>query len=430
MIWLPKDENHVSVSLRFAAMRSQVFVGFLKAGFSALLLSLKEAPEDVILKQTQVTPAIVGRVATPSVFGRFTRHALLAAGCAFVLAGCNVEAQKSSLDSAAVQPQQKKAKENQSAKAPEPVQVASKVDASDAGRALGYDKTGKPYTVSGKLYVPKEQTGYTATGLASWYGVGFHGRETANGEVFNRESVTVAHPTLPLPSYVRVTNVLNGRSIIARVNDRGPFKGNRLVDVSEQVAIGLNFKHLGTTRLKVDYIGRAPVNVDDSAMLQATLRVDGTSAQLGGRGVATQVAKIAPSERAAAFTQDPFGEESRSGFDRADAGAAPAQAQLEVVPLPPQRPVSMGEASFKPQFEGVKMLEKPALVEKSSDVTSSAVAVSGEESAKELLPSRIPLPPVRPAGLGNDTPSERTAAFDAPVSAQPVGGFRQMVVSR
>jgi len=78
----------------------------------------------------------------------------------------------------------------------------------------------------------------------------------------------------------------------------------------------------------------------------------------------------------------------------------------------------------------VKMLEKPALVEKSSDVTSSAVAVSGEESAKELLPSRIPLPPVRPAGLGNDTPSERTAAFDAPVSAQPVGGFRQMVVSR
>jgi len=399
---------------------------------------VREASEDVILKQNQVTAAKSGQAVSQSVLGRFTFHALLAAGCALALAGCNVEAQKSSLDSAAVQPQQKKTKEIQSSKAPEPVQTVSKDDAFDAGRALGYDKTGKPYTVSGKLYVPKEQTGYTATGLASWYGVGFHGRETANGELFNRDSVTVAHPTLPLPSYVRVTNVLNGRSIIARVNDRGPFKGNRLVDVSEQVAIGLNFKHLGTTRLKVDYIGRAPVNVDDSAMLQATLRVDGTAAQLGGRGVASQVAKVAPSERAAAFTQDPFGEESRSGFDRADMGAAsaptsaPAQAALEVVPVPPQRPVSMGEASFKPHFEGLKMLEKPAVAEKSSDARSTPVtaSASSEESAADALPSRIPLPPVRPVGLGDDTPSERTAAFDKPVGSQPVGGFRQMVVSR
>ena len=79
----------------------------------------------------------------------------------------------------------------------------------------GYDMVGKPYTVAGKLYVPREDKNYSAVGTASWYGPSFHGRMTANGEVFDRESISVAHPTMPLPSYVRVTNTLNGRSMIA-----------------------------------------------------------------------------------------------------------------------------------------------------------------------------------------------------------------------
>ena len=390
---------------------------------------MREAPEDVILNKTQVTSAELGRiVAKKSVLGRFPMNFIMAAGCALALAGCNVEAQKASLESAAVQPQSQKNKDNQSSKSPAPVQAAAKDDTSDAGHSVGYDKTGKPYTVSGKLYVPKEQKGYTATGLASWYGVGFHGRETANGEVFNRDSVTVAHPTLPLPSYVRVTNVLNGRSIIARVNDRGPFKGNRLVDVSEQVAIGLNFKHLGTTRLKVDYIGRAPVNVDDSAMLQATLRVDGTAAQLGGRGVASQVAVVAPSERAAAFTQDPFGEESRTGFDRAEVSTTAALVARDVVPLPPQRPFSVGDTSFKPHFEGLKMLDKPAVADKAA--VSAAVASIADAETGEALPTRIPLPPVRPVGLGEDVAAERTASFDKPAAPPQMSGFRPLVMTR
>jgi rare lipoprotein A len=163
-------------------------------------------------------------------------------------------------------------------------QTFNKSEPESLPKGVGYNKTGKPYTVAGKLYVPREEKGYSATGLASWYGTSFHGRETANGEVFDRNSISIAHPTMPLPSYVRVTNVLNGRSIIARVNDRGPFHGNRLVDVSEKVAIGLNFKHLGTARLKVDYIGRAPVSTDDTAMLLASLRTDGAPAQLGRAG--------------------------------------------------------------------------------------------------------------------------------------------------
>ena len=382
------------------------------------------------MKNTQVTTASFGQIESrKSVSGRFPLSFLMAAGCALALAGCNVEAQKGALESAAVQPHSQKSKDIQVAKSQAPVQAAAKDDAAETARSVGYDKTGKPYTVSGKLYVPKEQNGYTATGLASWYGVGFQGRETANGEVFNRDSVTVAHPTLPLPSYVRVTNVLNGRSIVARVNDRGPFKGNRLVDVSEQVAIGLNFKHLGTTRLKVDYIGRAPVNVDDSAMLQATLRVDGTPAQLGGRGVvASQVAVAAPSDRAAAFTQDPFGAESRSGFDRAEVSTAASAVAREVVPLPPQRPFSVGDTSFKPHFEGLKLLDKAAVVDKTA-VSAPAVGGVADETV-EALPVRVPLPPVRPVGLGEDVVPERTASFEKPGSTPQLSVLRPVVMTR
>ena len=158
----------------------------------------------------------------------------------------------------------------------------------------GYDMVGKPYTVGGKLYVPKEVKGYSATGTASWYGPQFHGRLTANGEVFDRDSVSIAHPTMPLPSYVRITNTLNGRSIIARANDRGPYHDDRLVDVSEQVATSLGFKYLGTARVRVDYLGRAPMEGDDDAMLLATLSDNWRPAQLGrGFPQKTQVASTA-----------------------------------------------------------------------------------------------------------------------------------------
>ena len=87
----------------------------------------------------------------------------------------------------------------------------------------GVYRVGKPYTVAGRVYVPEENTNYSAVGLASWYGDDFHGRYTANGEIFDMTSISAAHPTLPLPSYVRVTNLANNRSIVVRVNDRGPY---------------------------------------------------------------------------------------------------------------------------------------------------------------------------------------------------------------
>ena len=91
----------------------------------------------------------------------------------------------------------------------------------------GTYRVGKPYMVAGRVYVPEENVNYREEGLASWYGDDFHGRLTANGEVFDMASLTAAHPTLPMPCYARVTNLANGKSLIVRVNDRGPYHGNR-----------------------------------------------------------------------------------------------------------------------------------------------------------------------------------------------------------
>jgi rare lipoprotein A len=154
--------------------------------------------------------------------------------------------------------------------------VAASARAVDPGQPVpkggGVYRIGKPYEVAGRLYVPEENINYSAVGLASWYGNDFHGRYTANGEIFDMNSISAAHPTLPLPSYVRVTNLANHRSIIVRVNDRGPYVGDRLIDVSVKTAELLGFYGHGVTRVKVDYVGRAPLEGSDDRKLVATLR--------------------------------------------------------------------------------------------------------------------------------------------------------------
>ena len=120
----------------------------------------------------------------------------------------------------------------------------------------GVYRVGAPYMVAGRIYVPEENPHYRADGLASWYGDDFHGRVTANGEIFDLDGITAAHPTLPLPSYARVTNLSNGRSLIVRVNDRGPYHGNRIIDVSKRAAHLLGF-HSQRHRLGAGRICRA-----------------------------------------------------------------------------------------------------------------------------------------------------------------------------
>src|SRR6476469_4156184 len=136
----------------------------------------------------------------------------------------------------------------------------------------GTYRVGKPYTVAGRVYVPEEDVNDREEGMASWYGDDFHGRLTANGEVFDMASLTAAHPTLPMPCYARVTNLSNGKSLIVRVNDRGPYHGNRLIDVSNKAAELLEFKGNGVARVRVEYVARAPLEGSDDRQLLATLR--------------------------------------------------------------------------------------------------------------------------------------------------------------
>jgi rare lipoprotein A len=164
--------------------------------------------------------------------------------------------------------------------------VASSARAVQPGEPVpkggGVYRVGKPYTVAGRIYTPDEDNQYSAVGLASWYGDDFHGRYTANGEIFDMNAISAASPTLPLPSYARVTNLNNHRSIVVRVNDRGPYVGNRLIDVSVQTAKLLGFYGQGVTKVKVEYVGRAPLKGSDDRKLAATLRdhVPGSGVQV------------------------------------------------------------------------------------------------------------------------------------------------------
>lgn len=124
--------------------------------------------------------------------------------------------------------------------------------------------TGQPYEVSGVRYTPREDPHYDRVGMASWYGELFHGRRTANGEIYDMERLSAASPTLPLPVYVRVTNLANNRSLVLRVNDRGPYASSRIMDVSRRAAELLDFRSNGTTQVRVQYLGPAPLNGDDS----------------------------------------------------------------------------------------------------------------------------------------------------------------------
>jgi rare lipoprotein A len=184
----------------------------------------------------------------------------------------------------------------------------------------GVYRVGKPYTIAGREYVPQEDINYSAVGMASWYGDDFHGRYTANGEVFDMNSISAAHKTLPLPSYVRVTNLANHRSIVVRVNDRGPYVGDRVIDLSVKSAQLLGFYGHGLAKVKVDYVGRAPLAGSDDLKLAGTLR-EGVPA-------------VAPVMVAA-----------NKSFAPAYFDARPMTQLGSKVPPPPERPYRLGEGA-------------------------------------------------------------------------------------
>jgi rare lipoprotein A len=243
----------------------------------------------------------------------------------------------------------------------------------------GTYRVGNPYVVAGRTYVPEENNGYLAEGLASWYGDAFHGRQTANGEVFDMHSLSAAHPTLPLPSYVRVTNLRNKRSIIVRVNDRGPYHADRVIDLSVRAAKLLGFHENGVARVRVEYVGRASLTGSDDTKLAATLR-HGTPAP-------------APSEVRVASAK-PFIPEY---FDPTPISRGP-------VPTPPERPYELGQD------------EPPARVARRAPEVS---AVARAPAPRPQLATATPQPtaaPNRPAAV------ETMASFDSrfgPAAAMP-----------
>ncbi len=193
----------------------------------------------------------------------------------------------------------------------------------------GYYRVGKPYTVAGREYTPAHDPNYSAEGIASWYGDQFHGRLTANGEVFDKESISAAHTTMPIPSYARVTNLANRRSIIVRVNDRGPFHSNRVIDLSQRTADMLGFRHNGVARVRVEYVGPANLRGSDDVKLASTLRHDGNPAP-------------APSAVMVA-SGGPF-------VPPAQQASLPGRRMMVAdVPEPPERPFDLGRYPQSPQ---------------------------------------------------------------------------------
>ena len=160
----------------------------------------------------------------------------------------------------------------------------------------GRYQIGKPYTIRGKKYYPKLDPNLRQSGLASWYGPNFHGRLTANGEVYDQYGLSAAHPTMPLPSYAKVTNLENGSSVTVRVNDRGPFSKNRVIDLSARAAQLLGYTKQGVAKVKVEYAGKAPLHGLDEKTLIASYnpgRVNqNTIPALPGRDVVLAQAEV------------------------------------------------------------------------------------------------------------------------------------------
>src|SRR5476651_1830490 len=235
----------------------------------------------------------------------------------------------------------------------------------------GVYRVGKPYTIGGHEYVPQEDINYSEVGMASWYGDDFHGRYTANGEIFDMNSISAAHKTLPLPSYVRVTNLANHRSLVVRVNDRGPYVGDRVIDLSVKSAQLLGFHGHGLAKVKVDYVGRAPLAGSDDLKLAGTLR----------EGV--------PASSSMAAANKPF---APAFFD-----ARPMTQVAGKAPTPPERPYRLGEGAREvPGEMETKVASQGTAKAPTTELAAAARPHPAETVTRKPFESR-PLEPAEPA---------------------------------
>lgn len=245
---------------------------------------------------------------------------------------------------------------------------------------------GKPYVVKGKTFVPKDNPGYDKVGIASWYGDAFHGRMTANGELYDKTHLSAAHPTLPLPSYARVTNTANGSSVIVRINDRGPFHQGRLIDLSRKTADMLDLAHSGTGEVRVQYVGPARMDGHDMPYLMASY------IPKGGQGPV-----VDPAGQIATGVMVASGAPVAPSFQTALSGSTP----------------STGGA--------VQTLDAQRAAQEF--MTASATAADFV-----LLPELGPLPNLRPQGLAAYGKSSLVSAYDASQTSRASLAFDAVLV--
>jgi rare lipoprotein A len=233
----------------------------------------------------------------------------------------------------------------------------------------GRYSVGKPYVINGRTYYPSENADYRGEGVASWYGPDFHGRQTANGEVFDMYSISAAHPTMPLPSYARVTNLGNGRSIVVRVNDRGPYARDRIIDMSVGAAKALEFYGVGLANVRVEYLGRAPIEGSDDRMLMATLR-NGSPAPAPSRVMVATAEPFIPGAGASASAEvlpraRPFGVGSAGTGTIAASAPGTAMPVVRTAPRPPKTDPIAAKLSEEGQAgatrSAVRMPDAPAV---------------------------------------------------------------------
>lgn len=272
----------------------------------------------------------------------------------------------------------------------------------------GLYKVGKPYKIKGVWYYPQIDYEYVEEGVASWYGPGFHGKATANGEVYDQNDMTAAHRTLPLPSIVRVTNLENGRSIKVRVNDRGPFAQNRIIDMSRRGAQLLGFYGSGTTRVRVE--------IDAEESRQLALAMTG-SEYPGG-------AMVASRQPAAPIDTDaqPVPMVAASSIEPTPAAAPvyeapPAAMPMEPVVIATAAPIDVGQASMA--YEPPPQWSPPATDYAASPAYSpmEGSAATAAHDSGSVAYAAAPSPPVSSSPLPDetaaahqDTPHHRSAS--------------------
>ena len=202
----------------------------------------------------------------------------------------------------------------------------------------GTYKLGVPYKIAERWYVPREEPGYDRQGIGSWYGDDFHGRKTANGEIFDMNALTAAHPTLPMPSYAYVTNLATGRTVLVRINDRGPYARDRVIDLSHASARALGYENQGTSKVRVRYAGRAPLNGDDRREHQ--FLAEQPWYRGGALGIASAPPPNAPRSLAEPFPAGTAGRWSPSGYRAAMAGKPQASLAPAFAVAPAGQPVA------------------------------------------------------------------------------------------